>query len=294
MTSVLERVAVTGAGGRLGSALVAELDLREGATAVPWRRPEYDLDSAEPAHLLDRDRPSLVVHAAAWTDVDGCAREPALAMRRNADAVASLSSACVARGVPLMLISTNEVFDGERADGLGYSETDLPVPRNPYGASKLAGEQAAQQAFGGLPGLWVVRTAWLYGPPGNDFPEKIIVASDRQAPDEALPVVTDETGSPTFTRDLALAMVDLVERVDGGLYHLVNAGTATRYEWAAAVLDRCRPERRLRPISGSDFERASIPPAWSVLDCARAAGVGVHLREWRAALADYLDSLGSR
>ncbi|HEY5488799.1 MAG TPA: sugar nucleotide-binding protein, partial [Candidatus Limnocylindrales bacterium] len=101
MTSLLERVVVTGAGGRLGSALVAELGSRDGARAVPWRRPEYDLDSAEPTRLIDRDHPSLVIHAAAWTDVDGCAREPALAMRRNAEAGTALSAACVARGIPL-------------------------------------------------------------------------------------------------------------------------------------------------------------------------------------------------
>jgi dTDP-4-dehydrorhamnose reductase len=288
---VLERVAITGASGRLGSALLAELSQRDGSMALPWRRPEYDLDSADPARLFDRDRPSLVIHAAAWTDVDGCAREPALAIRRNADAVASLSRACVARGVPLVLISTNEVFDGDRSDGLGYTEADPPRPGNPYGASKLAGEEAAQRAFGTMAGLWIARTGWLYGPPGNDFPEKILAASDRRGEEEPLPVVADETGSPTFTRDLARAMLELVGAVDGGLYHLVNAGIATRYDWADAVLDRCRPGRRLRPISRRDFVRASAPPAWSVLDGGRAARVGVSLRDWRAALSDYLDLL---
>lgn len=291
MTPFLERVAVTGAGGRLGTALVAELTQRHGSSVLPWCRPEYDLDSTDPTRLLDRARPSLVIHAAAWTDVDGCARDPTLAMRRNADAAASLSGACAALSVPLVLISTNEVFDGERKDGSGYTETDAAQPLNPYGASKLAGEQAAQQAFGGVPGLWIARTAWLYGPPGNDFPAKILRASDGLSANEPLPVVGDETGSPTFTGDLARALLDLVAATDGGLYHLVNTGAATRYDWAAAVLNRCRPGRRLRPISRPDFKRPSLAPAWGVLDGAKAAGLGIHLRDWRAALADYLDSV---
>ncbi|MEX2548343.1 MAG: sugar nucleotide-binding protein [Chloroflexota bacterium] len=127
-------------------------------------------------------RPSLVIHAAAWTDVDGCAREPELAIRRNGEAVRSLAKACVQRDVGLVLISTNEVFDGERRDGIGYSEDDPPRPINAYGVSKLVGEHAAQEAYGASRGLWVLRTAWLYGPPGNDFPEKIVAASDRRPP----------------------------------------------------------------------------------------------------------------
>ncbi len=145
-----------------------------------------------------------------------------------------------------------------------------------------------------MPGLWIVRTAWLYGPPGNDFPEKILAASDRHGDQEPLPVVADETGSPTFTRDLARALLELVTAVDGGLYHLVNAGVASRYDWATAVLDRCRPGRRLRPISRRDFVRASAPPAWSVLNGAKAAAAGVSLRDWHTALSDYLDQLCPR
>jgi dTDP-4-dehydrorhamnose reductase len=212
-------------------------------------------------------------------------------MRRNADAVASLAAACREREVPLVLVSTNEVFDGERGDGRGYTETDTPRPANPYGASKLAGEQAAQRAFGGVSGLWIARTAWLYGPPGNDFPEKILAASDKRAEEDPLPVVADETGSPTFARDLARALLELVQSVDRGLFHLVNAGSATRYEWAQAVLARCRPGRLVRPIERRDFARDSSSPAWGVLDCQAAADVGVVVRGWRSALADYLASI---
>jgi len=278
-------IAVTGAGGRLGHALRA-------ASADPligWDLPEHDLDQPESvAPLLDRDRPGLVIHTAAMTLVDECARQPDLAMRRNGDATGVLAAACHARGVGLLVVSTNEVFSGDRRDGRGYLETDETGPRNPYGASKLAGEEAAREAFADGPGLWIARTAWLYGPPGNDFPDKITAASDRLPEGEPLPVVADEFGSPTYTLDLARAILALVSLTEGGVYHLVNGGGASRREWADRVLAVRRPGRATRPISAAEFTRASEPPPWGVLDTSRAAAAGVHLRSWRAALEDYL------
>ncbi len=287
-------VAVTGAGGRLGRALVAELAARD-VPMIAWSRPDYDLDDpAAAATLVARDRPALVIHAAAWTDVDGCARQPELAHRRNAQAVAELARECAKSGARFVLVSTNEVFDGERTDGTGYREDDPVAPANPYGASKLAGEVAASQAFAGsAAGLWIVRTAWLYGPPGNDFPTKILAAADRLPAGEPLRVVADEIGSPTFAPDLAAAILDLAIVAPGGTYHLAGAEATSRYEFAAAVLERCRPGRVPTPISRSEFVRASSPPSWAVLDCTRAAGFGVSLRRWPEALAEYLASTAS-
>ncbi len=188
-----------------------------------------------------------------------------------------------------MVVSTNEVFDGGRTDGLGYGEDDPVEPPNAYGASKLAGERAAVVAFGRAAraaDLWIVRTAWLYGPGAPDFPAKILAAAERLAPGEALPVVADEVGSPTYAPDLALAMLDLVERAPGGLYHLVNAGQASRLEWARAVLAAAGRATRVRPISQADYARSSLPPRWAVLATDRAARQGVRLRAWPEALAE--------
>ncbi|MGZ6259793.1 MAG: SDR family oxidoreductase [Candidatus Limnocylindrales bacterium] len=290
-------VAVTGPTGRLGQAVLAALAQRA-APAVAWGRPDYDLDDPEAAaRLVARDRPATVIHCAAWTDVDGCAREPELAMRRNARAVRELAEASAAAGARLVLVSTNEVFDGARRDGRGYREGDAAEPGNAYGASKLAGERAAVVAYGraGLTSrLWVVRTAWLYGPPGNDFPAKILTAAARLPPGEALPVVSDEIGSPTYAPDLAMALAELLERAGGGLYHLVNAGLASREAWASAVLARCAPGRPTRPIPQADYPRPSSPPRWGVLDATRAADLGVALRPWPDALAAYLEQLCPR
>lgn len=285
MTSEAPTLAVTGASGRLGQALLAAA----GARAIAWRRPELDLDRpAAAAGLLERDRPSIVIHPAGMTDVDACARDPATAMRRNGEAAGAVARVCADAGIGFVLISTNEVFDGERTDGAGYRETDEPRPRNPYGASKLAGELVAAEAYGGREGLWIVRTVWLYGPPRDSFPEKIVAAADRLPAGEALPVVTDEFGSPTSAADLAAAILRLIERTAGGTFHLANAGHTSRAGWAERVLATRRPDRTVRHIGRAAFERASDPPPWGVLDCARAAAAGVALRAWEAALDRWL------
>jgi dTDP-4-dehydrorhamnose reductase len=299
------RVAVTGATGRLGRALVAALE--EAPFAGPfgpiaWSRPAFDLDAPDAfSGLLDRDRPEVVVHAAAWTDVDGCARDPDLAMARNGLATGRLAEACAARGVDLIVVSTNEVFDGRRTDRRGYLRDDPPSPINPYGASKLAGEDGARDAFaasgrlggsGGRPALGIVRTAWLYGPPGNDFPARILAAADRaRAAGESLRLVVDETGSPTYSRDLAEGIVELIGAAAvEGTHHIVNGGSASRAEWARELLRQARVAVDTEDVPAATWARASTPPAWAVLEPTPLPG-GEPLRAWQAALADYLPDL---
>lgn len=305
------RVAVTGAGGRLGRALLDALaDAQGPGPIVPlaWDVPEHDLDDPESPHrLVRRDRPDVVVHTAAWTDVDGCAREPALALRRNGTAAGDLASACVQAGVDLVHVSTNEVFDGGRIDGRGYRPEDEPSPINPYGASKRAGEVAVRAAFvegGGIvdppgdaaeaggPQLGIVRTAWLFGPPGNDFPAKILAAADRAlAAGEPLRVVGDEIGSPTYTKDLARAIVELVaSRALAGIHHVVNGGVVSRAGWARAVLAAARVEVPIREVPLAAWPRASAVPPRAVLEPTPLPS-GEPLRSWEAALADYLPTL---
>lgn len=274
---------ISGDQGRLGRALrVVAPGPIDG-----WDMPELDLDDVSTgAALIHEKRPRLVIHTAAMTAVDQAAQEPEVALRRNGEAVGVIALACREAGAGLLLVSTNEVFDGERIDGQGYAEDDPTDPPNPYGASKLAGEIAAQDAFDGGGSLWVVRTSWLFGPPGNDFPDKITSVADRV--EGPLSVVSDEYGAPTYTLDLARAIYELVDRTDGGTYHLVNAGHCSRFEWARAVLDVRRPGRAMRPIPLAEFERPSRPPRWGVLDTSRAAAAGVVLRPWEEALGEYL------
>jgi dTDP-4-dehydrorhamnose reductase len=291
------RVAVTGAGGRLGRALIEALEnapFTGLAGPIAWTRADFDLDDPNRIHgLLDRDRPEAIVSAAAWTDVDGCARDPALALARNGDAIHVLAEATAARGIDLVHISTNEVFDGRRTDGQGYTAHDATNPINPYGASKLAGEIAATAAYRGAGArLGVVRTAWLYGPPGNDFPTKILAAAERaRGAGEPLKVVSDEVGSPTFTHDVAEAIAELLGSGDvGGFHHVVNAGAASRADWAREVFRQVRIDVPLEEVPASTWPRASTPPAWAVLAPTPLPG-GEPLRSWQAALADYTPTL---
>jgi dTDP-4-dehydrorhamnose reductase len=304
------RVAVTGAGGRLGRALMAALaDAPFTGLSGPtgWTRADFDLDDSGPeriGRLLDRDRPEVVVHAAAWTDVDGCARDPELARRRNAVATGELADVLARRGLDLVAISTNEVFDGRRTDGRGYAPTDATRPLNPYGASKLAGEELARRAYvrAGVPALEpyepgegvpdapqlaIVRTAWLFGPGQPDFPLKILAAAERaREAHEPLRAVMDETGCPTYVADLAEAVVELLWAGRfAGLHHIVDSGTATRAEWAREVLRLARVQVEIEEVPASTWARASTPPRWAVLEPTSTPS-GDPLRPWQAALAE--------
>ena len=287
------RVAVTGSTGRLGSALIAALaDAPFTGPAGPtaWTRADFDLDAPDGVDAaLDRDRPEVVVHTAAWTDVDGCARDPDLATRRNAVATGVLASACATRGIDLLVISTNEVFDGLRTDGRPYDQ-DAPVsPANAYGASKAAGEAFARDAYKDRRGtVGIARTAWLYGPPGADFPRKIAGAAERaRAAGEPLRVVGDEWGTPTYAADVADAIVELLaEDALGGTHHLVAAGIASRADWARDILVRLGIQVDIEAVPGSTWTRASTPPPWAVL-AATPLPSGEPIRPWQQAMADY-------
>ena len=288
-------VVVTGSHGRLGRALVNALGSANVAV-LGLARPDIDLDDpATAARVVRTPDLELVIHCAAWTDVDGCARQPDLAQRRNGHAVGELASSCAAAGVRMLLISTNEVFDGQRQDSSGYAETDEVRPINSYGRSKLLGEQLARAAFadaGRAADLAIIRTAWLFGPPGDDFPARIVAAADRLPEGAGLSVVADEIGTPTYAPDLAAVIVQLVtSRGAYGVLHVVNDGRASRAEYAQHVLGRCRPARAVLPISGHEYTRASTPPAWAVLDNRRARALGMVMRPWQQALDDYLDSI---
>jgi dTDP-4-dehydrorhamnose reductase len=291
------RVAVSGASGRLGRALVAALanaPFTGLGGPIAWGRPEFDLDRpAAFAGLVARDRPEVVIHAAAWTDVDACARDPQLALARNGEATELLAHATSTAGVDLIVISTNEVFDGTRTDGRGYRADDSPNPPNSYGASKLAGERLAAEPYADGPArLAIVRTAWLYGPPGNDFPAKILAAAEKAtAAGERLKVVADEVGSPTYSVDLAEAIVELLGSGEiGGTHHIVNAGHASRADWARELFRAARVSIEIEEVPASTWPRASTPPRWAVLDPTPPPG-GEPLRPWREALADYVPSL---
>ena len=274
------RVAITGAAGQLGSELVRAFG-QVGDDVLALARPDFDLtDSAHLARLTSW-RPDVVVNAAAWTDVDGAAREPEHAMAINGDGAGAVARAAADAGAMIVQVSTNEVFDG--ALDRPYVEEDEPNPINPYGASKLAGERLVAAAS---PRHLVVRTAWLYGG-AVSFPQKIRAAAERAlAEGPELRIVDDEWGNPTDVRWLGpaierLVRIELADEEPLRVYHLAGWPPATRYGWAGRLLADL--PIRLEPISGDEYPRASRVPRRAVLDVARAVGRGITPVAWGSA-----------
>src|SRR6185369_11266253 len=168
-----------------------------------------------------------------------------------------------------------------------YRPDDAPNPINPYGRSKLAGERLAEAAYDGASAeLGIVRTAWLFGPPGNDFPSKILSAAERaRASGQRLKLVGDEIGSPSYTLDVAEAIAELIGAADvGGIRHVVNSGHATRAEWALEVLRQANLDVPTETVLAAEFPRASTPPRFGVLEPSPMPS-GEPLRTWQGATA---------
>ncbi len=268
------RITVTGAKGQLGRQLMAAL-----AGHAVWG---IDLPEEDISDRLAAWRPDLVIHAAAYTDVDGCERDPELAFRVNAFGTQNVALAAQRAGAALLYISTNEVFDGTRRDL--YREWDLPNPISVYARSKAAGEQIVRDLLVGR--FYIVRIAWLFGPGGNNFVTKILAAAEKNG---ALRVAADEFGNPTYAPDLAAAIARLVATGHHGVYHLTNAGFCSRFEWAREIMRLTgRPDLPIAPILAADWPRPSRPPLHAVLANTVAAGLGIVLRPWQEALAEYI------
>jgi dTDP-4-dehydrorhamnose reductase len=266
------RVAITGAAGQLGRQLVAAFE----AHGHEVRGFSHDdLDITKPAALFDWD-PDVVVNSAAWTDVDGCARDPERAMRINGEAAGAVSAVAAACNALIVQVSTNEVFDGTR--DRPYHEDDDPHPINAYGRSKLAGEIAVVAAN---PRHLIVRTAWLFGPGGTNFVTKILAAATHAADaGQPLRLVSDEIGNPTWTPDLAAAIVSLVTQDDRrSVVHVAGVPAVSRLGWAQVALEAAGIRVDVDPVAVATFKRASTPPVRAVL----APSAGVTEMDWRPA-----------
>ncbi|MGC8874936.1 MAG: dTDP-4-dehydrorhamnose reductase [Chloroflexia bacterium] len=273
------RVAVTGAKGQLGAALLEALS---GHEVLGLDLPEFDIEQAEAVRKVLSDfRPEAVVHAAAYTDVDGCARDPERALRVNGLGTQNIALAAQACGAALLYVSTNEVFAGDRDEP--YLEYDVPRPINPYGYSKWVGERYVEQL---CRRFYIVRISWLFGGP-RSFVAKILTLSEQQP---ELAVVADEFGCPTYARDVAVAIVRLLESGRFGIYHLVNEGLCSRFEFAREILRLAgKDDYPLRAIRLSEYRRDSTPPPRAVLrNFAAATALGIRLRPWKDALAAHL------
>lgn len=272
----MTHVIIVGASGLLGRALCRAFEER-GDEVIGLTRADVDLTDPGSFEAIRTSRPGVVVNAAAWTDVDGCARDPDRAMRINGVGPGLVAEAATAAGALVIQVSTNEVFEG--LEHRAYGEDDATNPINPYGASKLAGERAVAAV---TDRHLIVRTAWLFGP-ARGFPARITAAADRAAAlGEALSVVEDEWGNPTPARELAtvisaaasLAMADPELR----LLHIAGEPPASRYTWAEKIL-AVHPVA-IRPTRQAEFARDSRVPPHAVLALDRARSLGLPAIRW--------------
>jgi dTDP-4-dehydrorhamnose reductase len=273
------RILLTGAGGQLGRALRQLVTQHE---LLP--RTHAELDIAEPdavAAAFDELAPEGVLNAAAYTAVDAAEGEPELAYRVNEAGARVLAEASASRTIPLLHVSTDYVFDGEK--GAPYVESDAVHPISVYGASKLAGEEAVRRAN---PRHFIVRTAWLYGPVGKNFALSIRAAAARGGP---LRVVDDQWGSPTYAPHLAAGLAQLIATDAYGTHHLANAGVASRFEFAAELLAALGSRTPLEPIPTSAWPTPARRPRNTALASERATGIA--LPDWREGVRDFAAAL---
>jgi dTDP-4-dehydrorhamnose reductase len=273
------RVLITGSSGQLGIMLQSKLVGQELALVD---LPEIDIcDREQIFSIVNSFQPDVIIHCAAYTNVDGCVSNPELAYRVNSLGTQNVALACRRTGAAMVHLSTNEVFAGDRPDG--YEEWMMPDPQNIYGRTKAAGEYHVRSI---LQQFYIVRTAWLYAPGGRNFIHAILRQAQKGG---RLRVVADEIGNPTSAKDLAEAIVKLINTGQFGTYHLVNEGACSRFEFAQQVLQLgSMGNAEIVPIMSSDHKRASTPPPYGALNNICGSSIGIRLRPWRAALAEYI------
>jgi dTDP-4-dehydrorhamnose reductase len=290
------RIAVTGKQGQVVSSLV-ELGPDLAVEVIPVGRPELDLllpETVGPA--LANVRPDAIVSAAAYTAVDQAEKEPDMAMTVNAKGAGAVAEAARQLGLPLIQLSTDYVFDGNKATP--YVEEDPVGPGNVYGASKLAGEQAVAEA---TTDYAIIRTAWVYSPYGKNFVRTMLALARNR---DEIKVVADQHGCPTYAHDIAVAVVtiakNLLDRPKDealrGIFHVAGTGDTTWAGFASAIFDWLRRHDKKAPtvksITTAEYPTPARRPANSRLDCSKLERVhGVRLPSWRVSVESCLSLL---
>jgi dTDP-4-dehydrorhamnose reductase len=275
-----------GAEGMLGTDLEAVLSGRHEVIAADLP----DIDITDPNSVQDSvaaAEPEVIVHAAAYTDVEGAEDESERAFLVNETGTRNVALAAQEAGASLVYFSTDFVFDGKKRTA--YTESDEPNPQGEYARSKVAGERQARLAERHC----ILRTAWLYGPRKANFVEKIIFYAKQRG---RLKVIAEEIGAPTYTLDLSMAVAAAIERGMTGLYHVTNAGSCSRYEFAKEIVNLAGLDNVVvEAATTAEIGMKAARPAFGVLSNAlwESSG-GPPLRDWKEALKSYLTQRDDR
>jgi dTDP-4-dehydrorhamnose reductase len=279
------KIVITGAGGFVGGALARHF-ARAHQVLAPSRAELDVTDDARVRRLVLRERPGLVVNCAVL-GVDECERDPAAARAVNAEAPASLARACAEAGAEFMHFSTNYVFGGEQRRA-PYTAADEPRPVNLYGRTKLEGERAALAA---TPRCYVVRTSWVFGAGQNNF---LSTAHRELLAGRRVRAIHDTRACATYVEDLAARVEDILARRRYGVYHVVNEGVCSYFDFALeaarlAGLSETEAARLIERVSEDELRRAAARPRFTPMRCTLSEELGLApMRGWRDALAAYV------
>lgn len=250
---------------------------------IGWDIEEIDIQKGEEAATkIEKLRPDIVVHIAAYTDVDGCELDKEKAFRVNAEGTRVVALAASRGRAKMVYLSTDYVFNGNKEEP--YLENDSPDPLNVYGRSKWRGERYVQEL---AKRALIVRTQWLYGSYGKNFVTSVLQQGREK---KVLSIVNDQTGSPTYTVDVAKAMSTLIQSGAQGIFHVANSDSCTWFTFGQTILKLSGMDKvSVIPISSEKLGRPAVRPSYSVLNCEKLKKeTGLTLRPWSEALKDYL------
>ena len=275
------KILITGSNGMLGHDLINVL--KEKHDLIPTTSKTLDItDKKQTIDFIRDKKPDIVINSAAYTDVDGCEENQDLAYSVNGDGVRNLALACSEIDCPLVHISTDYVFDGSATEPIREDGEIGPI--SIYGKSKLEGEEAIQEI---LDKYFIIRTAWLYGINGRNFPKTMLELAENHP---EITVVYDEVGTPTYTPDLAEGISRLIETDYYGIYHLTNSGSCSWCEFARYIFEIAGRDVKVIPVTASEFARPAPRPSYSVLDNSNWIERGFKpLRSYKDAIKEYIE-----
>lgn len=277
------KVLITGSNGMLGHDLIDVLDGKH--ELIKTTSKSLDItDEDKVKDYIVNENPDIVINSAAYTDVDGCETNEEIAYKVNGEGVKNLALACKVIDCPLLHISTDYVFNGE--NNKPWMEDDEVGPISIYGKSKLQGEEAIESI---LDKFFIIRTSWLYGINGGNFPKTMLELAKTH---DTLTVVTDEIGTPTYTLDLAQAIAELIETEYYGIYHITNSDYCSWFDFAKYIFEVKNINVNVVPVTAEEFARPASRPHYSVLNNSNWVNNGFKpLRSYKEAIKDYLKHL---